>query len=87
MLMKIIAADQVVPSSIVTCGALLQGGCDVPVVAVLVFALDCVDRNSIVLAPGRRDVVLRRKRIRWRHQQQIGPSGLERLGQIWLSWP
>ena len=58
--MKIIALTKSAPSSIVTCGCVLQGRGDVPVVAVLVFALDGVDRNAVMLDQGGRDVVLRR---------------------------
>ena len=61
--MKIIALTRSAPSSIVTCGLMLQGGRDVPVVAVLVFALDGVDRNAVILHQAGRDVVLRRQRV------------------------
>ena len=79
--MKIMALTRSAPSSIVTLGCVLQGGGDVPVIAVLVFALDGVDRDAVILDQGRRDVVLRRKRVRCA-QKQIGPAGLERLGQV-----
>ena len=60
--MKIMALDQVGAVVHRDVRRVLQGGGDVPVVAVLVFSLDGVDRNAVVLDQGGRDVVLRRQR-------------------------
>ena len=79
--MKIMALTRSAPSSIVTWGCVLQGGGDVPVIAVLVLALDRVDRDAVILDQAGRDVVLGRQRVGCA-QQQIGASGLERLGQV-----
>ena len=62
-------------------GLVLQGGRDVPVIAVLVFALDRVGRDSVILHQAGRDVVLGRQRVGGA-QQEVGTAGLQGLGQV-----
>ena len=59
----------------------LQGGGDVPVVAVLVLALDGVDGDAEVLHQAGGDVVLGRQRV-GRDEDEVGAAGLERAGQV-----
>ncbi len=62
-------------------GLVLQGGGDVPVIAVLVLALDRVDRDAVILHQAGRDVVLGRQRVGGA-QQEVGAAGLQGLGQV-----
>ena len=60
---------------------MLEGGGDVPVIAVLVLALDGVDGDAVVLHQAGGDVVLGREGI-GRAEHQVGAAGLERAGQV-----
>ena len=84
--MKIMALTRSAPSSIVTCGLVLQGGGDVPVVARLVLALDGVDRDVEVVDQAGRDVVLGRERVGG-DQDEVGAAGLRGSGPGWPSRP
>ncbi len=79
--MKIIALTRSAPSSIVTLRLVLQGGGDVPVVAVLVLALDGVDRDAEVLHQAGGDVVLGGQRVGG-DEHEVGAAGLEGPGQV-----
>ena len=79
--MKIIALTRSAPSSIVTFGLCSKRRGDVPVVAVLVLALDGVDGDAEILDQAGGDVVLGRQGVR-RAKQQVGAAGLERPGQV-----
>ena len=74
-------ADQVGPVVHRDVGLVLRGGGDMPVVAVLVLALDGVDRDAEVLHQAGGDVVLGRKRVGGA-EQEIGASGLEGPRQV-----
>ncbi len=62
-------------------GLVLQGGGDVTIIAVLVLALDRIDRDAEIFHQAGRDVVLGRQRVGGA-EQQIGAAGLEGLRQV-----
>ena len=61
--------------------AMIDGGHDVPVVRVVIFAVDRKDRDVVSTNERRRDRILRRERIR-RAQHDLGATRLERAHQI-----
>ncbi len=57
------------------------GGIEVPVVGLVVLAVDGVAADAVLGHERRRHVVLGRERIR-RHQRHVGATGLERTHQV-----